>query len=132
MTVDNALERALNLESMTRIEEEEQVLQIAAIRQDDSNKSLVEAVNDLVQKLSGSADGNSRESGGNSQGWVNTRGGYQGQNNFNQNQGRPDMIENKSGFPENDKNFNKNSNDTSTGIELNSVGTVFIAEVHNT
>ena len=74
---------------MTRIGEEEEVLQIAAIRQDDSNKSLVEAVNDLVQKLSGSADGNSGESGGNSQGWVYKRRGYQGQNNFNQTKADP-------------------------------------------
>ena len=68
MTEDKALERALNLEAVTRIEEEEQVPQIAAIRQDNSNKSLVEAFNGLVQKLSGTADGNSRESAGNSQG----------------------------------------------------------------
>ena len=95
MTVDKALERALYLEAVTRIEEEEQVPQSAAIRQDDSNKSLIEAVNGLVQKLSGTADGNSRESGGNSQGWVNTRRGYQGQNNFNQNQGRPNLLENE-------------------------------------
>ena len=39
-----------------------------------------------------------------------------GQNNFNQNQGRPNFLENKkSGFPKNDKNFNRNSNDTCTG-----------------
>ena len=69
--VDKALLRALHLEAVTRIEEKEHVPQIAAIRQDDSNKSLVEAVNGLVQKLLGNADGNSRESGGNSQGWVN-------------------------------------------------------------
>ena len=101
---------------MTRVEEEKQVPQIAAIRQDDSNKSLIEAVNGLVQKLSGTADGNSRESGGNSQGWVNTRCGYQGQNNFNQNQGRPNLLEKeKSGYPNNDKNFNRNSKDTCTG-----------------
>ena len=84
MTVDKALERALHLEAVTGIEEEEQMPQIALIRQDDSNKSLIEAVNGLVQKLSGTADGNSRQSGGKSQGWVNTRRGYQGQNNFNQ------------------------------------------------
>ena len=101
---------------MTRIEEEEQVPQIAAIRQDDSNKSLIEAVNGSVQKLSGTADGNSRESGGNSQGWVNTRRGYQGQNNFNQIQDRPNLLENgKSGVPNNDKNFNRNFTDTCTG-----------------
>ena len=52
MTVDKALERALQLEAVTRIEEEEQVPQIAAIGQDDSKKSLIEAVNGLVQKLS--------------------------------------------------------------------------------
>ena len=80
MTVDKALERAIHLEGVTKIEEEEQVPPITAIRQDDSNKCLVEAVDGLVQKLSGTADGNSRESGGNSQRWVNTRRGYQGQN----------------------------------------------------
>ena len=53
---------------MTRIEEEEQLPQIAAIRQGDSNKSLVEAVNGLVQKLSETADGRSRESDGNIRG----------------------------------------------------------------
>ena len=116
MTVDKALERALHLEAVTRVEEEEQVPQIAAIRQDDSNKSLIEAVNGLVQKLSGTADGNSRESGGNSQGWVNTRREYQGQNNFNQNQGRSNLLDNeKSGFPNNDKNFNRNFKDSCTG-----------------
>ena len=116
MTVDKAQERALRLEAGTRIEEEEQVPQIAAIRQYDSNKSLIEAVNGLVQKLSGSADGDSRESGSKSQGWVNTRRGYQGQNNFNQNQGKPNLLENeKSGFPNIDKNFSRNSNDTRTG-----------------
>ena len=116
MTVGKALERALHLESVTRIEKEEHTPQIAAITQDDSNKSLVEAVNGLIQKLSGTADGNSRESSCNSQGWVNTRRGYQGQNNFNQNQGRPNMLENeKSGFSNKDKNFNGNSNDTYTG-----------------
>ena len=51
MIVNKAIERALHLYAVTRIEEEEQVPQIAAIRQDDSNKSLVEAVNGLVQKL---------------------------------------------------------------------------------
>ena len=101
---------------MTRIEEEEQVSQIAAIRQDDSNKSLIEAVNGLVQKLSGTADGNSRESGGNSQDWVNTRRGYQGQNNFSRNQCRPNLLENeKSGFPNKDKNFKRSFTDTCTG-----------------
>ena len=116
MTVDKALERALNLEAVTRIDEEEQLPQIAAIRQDDSNKSLVEAVNGLVQKLSGTADDNSRESGGNSKRWVNTRRGYQGQNNLNQNQSRPNLLENeKSGFPNKEKNFNRNSNDTCFG-----------------
>ena len=115
MTVHKTLERALHLEAVTRIEEEEQVPQIAAIRQDDSNKSLIEAVNGLVQKLSGTADGNSRESGGNSQGWVNTRRGYQGQNNFNQNQDRPNLLEyEKSGFPNNDKNFNRNFTNSRT------------------
>ena len=106
MTVDKALERALHLEAVTRIEEEKQVPQIAAIRQDDSNKSLIEAVTGLVQKLSGTADGNSRQNGGKCKGWVNTRRGYRGQNNFNQNQGRPNLLENeKSGFPNNDKKF---------------------------
>ena len=71
MTVDKALEKALHLEAVTR-KEEEKVPQIAAIRQNDSNKSLVEAINGLVQKLLGTVDGNSSESGGNSQGWVNT------------------------------------------------------------
>ena len=101
---------------MTRIKEQEQVPQIAAIKQEESNKSLVEAVNGLVQKLLGTADGNSRKSGGNSQGWVNTRRRYQGQNDFIQNQGRPNLLENeKSGFPNKDKNFNRKSNDTCTG-----------------
>ena len=99
MTVDTALERALHLEAVIGIEEE-QVPQIAAIRQDDGNKSLVEAVNCLVQKLSGTADGNSREKGGNSQGWFNTRRGYQGQNNFNQHQGRPNLLENEKWIPQ--------------------------------
>ena len=76
LTVDKVLERALHLEAVTRIEEEEQVPQIAAIRQDYSNKSLVDAVNRLFENLSGTSDGNSRESGGNSQGWVNTRCGH--------------------------------------------------------
>ena len=116
MTVDKALKRALHLEAVTRIEEDEQVPQIAAIRQDDSNKSLIEAVNGLVQKLSRTADGNSRESGGNSQSWDNTRRGLQGQNDFNQNQGRPNLLENeKSGFPNSDKNFNRNFTDSCTG-----------------
>ena len=65
MTVHKALERALHLEVVTRIEEE-QVPQIAAIRQDDSDKSLVEVVNCLVLKLPGKADGDSSEYGGNS------------------------------------------------------------------
>ena len=92
----------------------------------------------MVQKLSGTADGNSRKSGGKSQGWVNTRRGNQGQNNFNQNQGRPNLLENeKSGFPNNDKNFKKTSRKhvldaDKKGIELNNVGTVFIAGVPNT
>ena len=96
MTVARALERALHLEAVARIEEEEQV-----------PKS--------VQKLSGTADGNSRESGGNCQCWVNTRRGYQEQKIFNQNQGRPNSLENeKSEFPNNDKTFNGNFNNTCT------------------
>ena len=74
MTVDKALERSLHLEAVTRIGEQEQVHQIAAIRHDDSNKSIVEAVNGLVQNLSGTAGGISRESGSNTQATMRVSG----------------------------------------------------------
>ena len=51
MNVNKALERVLHLEAVTRIEDEEQVSAIAAIRQDDSNKPLIEAVNGLAQVI---------------------------------------------------------------------------------
>ena len=89
MTVDKALKRTLYLEAMTKKEQELQLPQIAFIRRDDLNKSLVEAINGLVQKLLGISDSNSRKSCGiNEVVCVYTRCGYQGQNNFNENQGR--------------------------------------------
>ena len=51
MKIETVLERALHLESVTRIEEEEQTTKIAVIRQDET-KYLVEAVTKLVNQLS--------------------------------------------------------------------------------
>ena len=97
MSVDNVLERALHLEALTIIKKEEQFPRTNAIRHDESNKSLVEAVNVLIQHLTGCSDSISREigtigkvdtrhkGGGISQVAVLAKAGYQGRKNFNQN-----------------------------------------------
>ena len=51
MKIETGLERALHLESVTRIEEEEQTPKVAVIRRDET-KDLVEAVTKLVNQLS--------------------------------------------------------------------------------
>ena len=51
MKIETVLERALDLEAVTRIEEEEQTPIVALIRRDEK-KSLVEAVSKLVNHLS--------------------------------------------------------------------------------
>ena len=51
MKIETVLERALHLEAVTRIEEEEQTPKIAVIRRDET-KDLVEAVTKLVNQLS--------------------------------------------------------------------------------
>ena len=58
MKIEIVLERALHLEAVTRIEEEEQTPKVAVIRRDETNK-LVEAVNRLANQLS--VDGKERE-----------------------------------------------------------------------
>ena len=51
MKIETALERALHLEAVTRIEEGEQTPKVAIIRRDET-KDLVEAVTKLVNQLS--------------------------------------------------------------------------------
>ena len=51
MKIETVLERALHLEAVTRIEEEEQTPNVAVIRRDET-KDLVEAVTKLVNQLS--------------------------------------------------------------------------------
>ena len=51
MKIETVLERALHLEAVTRIEEEEQTPKVAVIRRDET-KDLVEAVTKLVNQLS--------------------------------------------------------------------------------
>ena len=51
MKIETVLERALHLEAVTRIEEEEQTPKVAVIRRDET-KDLVEAVTKLVSQLS--------------------------------------------------------------------------------
>ena len=51
MKIETDLEKALHLEAVTRIEEEEQTPKVAVIRRDET-KDLVEAVNKLVNQLS--------------------------------------------------------------------------------
>ena len=51
MSFETVLERALHLEAVTRIEEEEQTTKVAVIRRDET-KDLVEAVTRLVNQLS--------------------------------------------------------------------------------
>ena len=50
MRIETVLERALHLEAVTRIEEEEQTQKVAVIRRDET-KDLVEAVTKLVNQL---------------------------------------------------------------------------------
>ena len=50
MTLDKDLERALHIEAVTRIEEEDDKPQVSAI-QSDENTSLVISINDLVRTL---------------------------------------------------------------------------------
>ena len=51
MRIETILERALNLEAVTKTEEEEKTLKIAVIRRNETKK-LVEAVTKLVKQLS--------------------------------------------------------------------------------
>ena len=51
MKIETVLERALHLEAVTKIEEEEQQPKVAVIRRDE-NRELVEAVTKLVSQLS--------------------------------------------------------------------------------
>ena len=51
MKIETVLERALHLEAVTRIEEEEQTTKVAVIRRDET-KDLVEAVTRLVNQFS--------------------------------------------------------------------------------
>ena len=51
MKIETVLERALHLETVTRIEEEEQTPNVAVIRRDET-KDLVEAVTKLVNQFS--------------------------------------------------------------------------------
>ena len=51
MKIETALERALHLEAVTRIKEEEQTLEVAGIRRDET-KDLVEAVTRLANQSS--------------------------------------------------------------------------------
>ena len=51
MKIETVLERALHLEAVTRIEEEEQTPKVAVIRWDETKK-LVEAATKLVNQLS--------------------------------------------------------------------------------
>ena len=81
MTGDRALERALHLEAVKIKEEEEQLPQIAVLKHDDPNKSLVGAVNRLVQKFSIAISRKMEISA------------HAGINNFIQNQGRPNLVE---------------------------------------
>ena len=71
-TVDKAQEIALDLEAEKTLEDEEQVLQAAAIRHHGLNKSVVEAISGFIQKLLEISNINSRKSGAISQGWVDT------------------------------------------------------------
>ena len=57
----NALERALPLEALIRIEEEEQTPRIAAVRRDET-ELLIDSVNKLVQQMSVGNEGNARSS----------------------------------------------------------------------
>ena len=50
MTLDKALERALHIEAVTRIEEEDNEPRVSAI-QSNENTQLVNSINDLVQTL---------------------------------------------------------------------------------
>ena len=50
MTLDKALERALHIEAVTRIEEEDNEARVSAI-QSNKNTQLVNSINDLVQTL---------------------------------------------------------------------------------
>ena len=59
MKIETVLELALNLEAVTRVEEEEQTPKVAVIRRDET-KDLVEAVTRLVNQLS--VDDKQRES----------------------------------------------------------------------
>ena len=51
MKIETVLERALHLEAVTRIEEEERTPKVAVIRRDET-KGLVEAIDKLVNQLS--------------------------------------------------------------------------------
>ena len=50
MTLDKALERALHIEAVTRIEEDENEPRVSAIKLNE-NTQLVNSINDLVQTL---------------------------------------------------------------------------------
>ena len=62
MDIANALEWALHLRAIVRIEEE-QTPRIAAIRRDDT-EMLLDSVNRLVQQMSNRNEKNVRSSGG--------------------------------------------------------------------
>ena len=62
MDIANALEWALHLGAIGRIEEE-QTPRIAAIRRDDT-EMLLDSVNRLVQQMSNRTEKNARSSGG--------------------------------------------------------------------
>ena len=61
MKIANALERALHLEVLIRIEEEEQTPRIAAIRRDET-ETITDLVNRLVQQISVGKENNTRSS----------------------------------------------------------------------
>ena len=135
MNVDKAIERALHLEALTRKEEEEQVPQIGAIRRNDSNKSLVEAVNGLVQKLSGTAEGSSGKTAVTAKAGLTHDAGIR--DRITSTKTNADPKTEKLDSP----TIMKTVTETSTihvldadkqGIELNSFGTVFIPGVSST
>ena len=78
MKIETVLERALHLEAVTKIEEEEQQPKIAAIRRDE-NRELVEAVTKLISQMT-TDDGNRNQRASFSRERSNSRGRWESRN----------------------------------------------------